>query len=178
MMKNPCNTCGKFAHWHKHHNSVGSLPAITKVADSQQNPSSTISGESKYTLKFNVPVVTDINGMSSSISVNTVHEPLFDDGAPNSAISSGQLQIFSDHLRVNTESPLVSIPSSLAGCTHWQYGPGTHSSAKSCNHGSIFVSLVSDSSRTVMSCHVVLDGSSQCVLGQNVTRCVDIEHVR
>ena len=70
---------------------------------------------------------------------------------------------------------LAPIPDSLNGHTHWQYGKGKHASPARLILGSIVLTVLSDNDRSVCITHLVLDGSSQWVIGQNVTRKSNIE---
>ena len=56
-------------------------------------------------------------------------------------------------------------------------GAGEHASPAREILGSFVLSAQSDSGRTICITHLVLQGSSQWVLGRNITRKADIEHI-
>lgn len=72
------------------------------------------------------------------------------------------------HLSVPIE--LQPIPRSLKGHKHWQYGPGAHENDVRRIMSSIVITLNVDSGHDVKITHLVLEGSSQWVIGRNVTR--------
>lgn len=96
--------------------------------------------------------------------------PLVGDGAPYSAIGSVELLLLTYHIEKDVGFEFQPIPLSLNGHTHWQYGVSDHSSAFSSNIGSVVITAISDSGRKVLIHHFVLDGSSQGVIGKNVTK--------
>lgn len=102
--------------------------------------------------------------------------PLVDDGAPYSAIGMIELKLLRDHLGLNECFELDPVPKTLNGYTQWQYGTGTHASAARDILGSVMISGHSDNGRCVEIRHLVLDGSSQWVIGKNVTKYANILH--
>lgn len=83
-----------------------------------------------------------------------------DDGAPYSTIGNVELRLLMDRFGNKCTAELEPIPSSLAGCTHWQYGTGDHSSAPRCIIGSVLLAAKSDSGHRILIRHLVLDGST------------------
>lgn len=114
--------------------------------------------------------------MSNHFDDAQARGPLVDDGAPYSAIGQVELMLLRNHLGMNDKVQLEPIPDALNGYTHWQYGVGKHSSDARPILGSVEVNARTDSGREVMIRHLVLDGSSQWVIGKNVTRRSDILH--
>ncbi len=171
-MKHPCNKCGKYGHWIRDHNSDGSLPSHVKSVESGNNSST----NGNNAVSFNM---ASLVGSAASTTVNVPSEtgPLVDDGAPYSAIGMTELLSLSNKLDINIPIKLESIPSSLNGHTHWQYGTGAHSSSVRRILGSIVLTACSDTGRDVKITHLVLEGSSQWVIGRNVTRNANLEHL-
>ena len=178
--KSRCNACHKFGHWSSEHNADGSLPATVRSTDkpSYSNSTGDQSAQQK-TMTFNMVHVSQVPVGSSSKSnliTNVTIGPLLDDGAPYSAIGLHELKIISMDLLPNWSGDLDIVPASLKGCTKWQYGVGEHSSAESEILGSIVLSAISNHGSPVMIRHLVLQGSSQWVVGRNVTTKGDILH--
>ena len=73
-----------------------------------------------------------------------------------------------------TNRPLTPIPDALDGHTHWQYGTEEHSSSRRRILGSVMFTATSDSGLNVFIRHLFLDGSSQWVIGKNVTQKANI----
>jgi len=113
---------------------------------------------------------------SDSIADDAALGPLVDDGAPYSAIGLVELRLLLDRFGQKA-TDLEPIPSSFAGSTYWQYGSGDHSSAPRRILRSIVLAATSDSGREVLIRHLVLDGSSQWVIGKNVTQKANILHL-
>lgn len=109
-----------------------------------------------------------ISGPQSGESNNgSVHVgPLVDDGAEYSAIGSIELQIL---LNIDSDVGLEPPPDTLNGHSHWQYGQGEHRSARRPILGSIVLPLKEDNRRIINIRHVVVQGSSQCIIGRNFT---------
>lgn len=72
---------------------------------------------------------------------------------------------------------LTPIPIRLKGHTHWKYGTGEHSSPVRRIPGPILLTVRADCGRDVNTGHMVLEGSTKWVIGRNVTRNVNIEHI-
>ena len=87
--------------------------------------------------------------------------PLFDDGAPYSAIGLTELHILKQQILLNFTGTLDNIPSSLNARCFWQYGCGNHASAKRRILGSVLLTALSDDDSLIRILHQVLEGSSQ-----------------
>lgn len=70
-----------------------------------------------------------------------------------------------------------SITDCLGGYTLWQYGSGSPASNARHILGLVVIKAVSDNSRNVLIRHLVLDVSSQWVIGKNVTKHANIVYV-
>lgn len=185
-MKFPCDKCGKYGHWKRNHNPDGSLPPHVKSFDSpqisqsrndrNQSSPSLDQGEKskKKTLSFSM---AKLSGSSASLPITGLLGPLVDDGAPYSAIGQVELNLLTEHAGLQTDHKLDKIPKALKGHTHWQYGTGKHASPARRILGSTVLTAISDSSNSINITHLVLEGSSQWVIGRNVTRKANIEHL-
>lgn len=184
-MKYPCDICGKNGHWKRNHNSDGSLPPHIKTFDEPINgsrhdapgaaPKRLQDGNGngkKITVSFNMATFV---GSSANTTSSDELGPLVDDGAPYSEIVLVELNLFVDHLPSNPI--LETIPESLKEHTHCQYGTGRHASPARRILESIVLTAESDNRNPVRITHLLLDGSSQWVIGRNVTRKANIEHI-
>ena len=102
--------------------------------------------------------------------------PLLDDGAPYSGIGFHELKLLLPYLETNWNGKLSPLPKALAGRTHWQYGSGNHASDLRRMLGSIDITAILDDGTNVNITHVVIEGSSQWIVGRNVTTKCDIIH--
>ena len=181
-MRHPCNKCGKYDHWIRDHNSDGSLPPHVKSVSERKPASYSTSSASsafardqkKNAISFNMAALV---GSTASTYTKPELGPLVDDGAPYSAIGLVELNLLKEHHRSGSPKKLDPIPSSLSGHSHWQYGTGEHSSPARKILGSTVTSAQSESGRTVRITHLVLEGSSQWVIGRNVTRNANLQHI-
>lgn len=102
--------------------------------------------------------------------------PLVDDGAECSAIDMIELKLlFND----DSSSGLAfdPIPDSLNGVTHWHFGTGQHASAFRKILGWTALTAESDNDQNINNRHILIEGSSQWVIGRNVTSKINILHV-
>lgn len=60
---------------------------------------------------------------------------------------------------------------------YWQYGTGQHSSETRKNLGSVVLSARTDHNNMIHIRHLVIEGSSQWIIGRNVTRFGNIIHI-
>ena len=193
-MKYPCDICGKYGHWKRNHNHDGSLPSHVKSFDAPHGSSASGSrsnGDSedrkdkskKKTISFNMATLTTpsdkdiLTSYSVSTSSSIERGPLLDDGAPYSAIGQIQLNLLANQIGMSPDLTLGAIPQALNGHTHWQYGTGEHASPPRRILGSIVLTATSDTGNPVSITHLVVSGSSQWVIGRNVTSRSNIEHL-
>lgn len=102
--------------------------------------------------------------------------PLVEDSAPYSAIGMIKLKLLRNHLGLNECFELDPVPKTLNGYAKWQYGTRPHASATRGVLGSVMISGHSDNDHCVEIRHLLHDGSSQCVIGKNVTKYANILH--
>lgn len=103
--------------------------------------------------------------------------PFLDSGDPYSAISMVELNMIADHFGLQTNPALDPITAALSGCTSWQYETGNHASQPRNILESIMLTSNTDNGSQARIRHSVLVGSSQCVVGRNVTSKADIENI-
>ena len=146
------------------------MKSVNKSSHSAANASN----ERKKTVTFNMATLV----VSSALSLTSnMIGPLVDDGAPYSAIGLVKLKDLAKKLGLSSNWKMAQIPSVLEGHSHWQYGTGDHASPTRRIMGSIILTATSDTGRPVDITHLVLEGSSQWVIGRNVTRKANIEHI-
>ncbi len=129
-------------------------------------------GSSKKSVTFNM---AKIFAGSSEMGVEfTV--PLLDDGALYSGIGISELKILSPYLRAKWSGNLYPLPDSISDRNHWQYGTGSHSSESRRMLGSEMLSASLADGTIVNINHIVIEGSSQWIIGRHVTAKCDIIH--
>ena len=114
----------------------------------------------------NVPAVSSL---ASTVTTDVTIRPLLDIAAPYSVIGQHELKAIASDLLPNWNGDLDIIPTFLEGRTKWQYSAGEPCSVESDVLGCVVLNAISDDSSYVMIRHGVLKGSSQWVLGRNVT---------
>lgn len=88
-------------------------------------------------------------------------------GPLHSAVESVELDILSDHMVISSNSALDAIHQSLKKRTHMKYETGQHASSWRRILGSIFLTAISNRGTPVHITHLVLDGSTKCIIGRN-----------
>lgn len=174
MMKHPCNLCGKFDHWKRSHSSDGSLPAHVKAVEKGDRNRAYAPVGKKKSVSFNM---AKLIGSSAATTVSKDLGPLVHDGAPYSAIGLVELKWRGKKLDPALSLTINPIPMTLNGYSHWQYGTGEHASQSRKILGSVVLTAQSDGGRLIDITHLVLQGSSQWVIGRYVTRKANIEHI-
>ena len=196
----PCHTCHKLGHWADDHNPDGSLkpgtpcfepnvvqpnpnPAANDNArnavGNDRNPRDPVAGFMANIVESGDSDPTPDNTVvcaSTNLSTPTSIGPLVDDGAPFCAI--GNVELMYHHRRLVGDSVIFGpIPEELNSCTHWQFGLGSHVSPRRRILGSVTLHLMTDSGSLITIRHLVIEGSSQWVLGRNITRTCNILHI-
>ena len=164
--------CGKFGHWASDHKPDGSLKTGVKsfsekpttVPNDQESP--------KKTLKFNMAKLS-----SSVIDLSSYRGPLLDDGAPYSGMGAKEFQILQPFIAPNWSGDYDPLPDCIADRPFWQYGCGNHSSESRKIIGSIFISAKTDGEGVIQIRHLIIQGSSQWLIGRNVTKHCNIVHI-
>lgn len=89
--------------------------------------------------------------------------------APHSATGFAELDVLPPKMMSCWNSELDPVPVEFSARLRWQDGAGSHASASSAILVSVIITVSTQSDVTLATLHVVLDGSSQWVFGQNVT---------
>ena len=169
--KSKCHRCHKFGHWRTDHTQDGSLKPGIKSFDYPAEGDVGSSAQPKKTIRFNmVQLVNDEKALDE-----TVIGPLLDDGAPYSGMGLSEFKILQEILLPTWNGEFDPVPADLG--THWQYGNGEHSSESRKILGSVFLNVRTDKGNNTSIRHLIIYGSSQWVVGRNVTRKCDIEHI-
>lgn len=95
--------------------------------------------------------------------------PLLENGASYCAIGHTELCQLSPQILPGRLRELDPIPDELAACRKWQYGIGEHSSLTRDMLGFVILTMKVPDRRSVEIRYLVLDGSSQWVIVDNVT---------
>lgn len=101
---------------------------------------------------------------------------MVDDGSPFSAIGDVELRFHQKPL-ADREMVLDPKPSELYGCDFWQFGAGGHASRRGRVVVSIVLLVTTDPENQITLRHIVIEGSSQWILGRNIIRACIIQHI-
>lgn len=100
-----------------------------------------------------------------------------DDGAPYCGIDLKEFKLIQPHVLRDYNACFEDLPDTIKPRTYWQYGSGKHKSESRRILGSIFLSLLTDQGNLVNMRHLAVEGSSQWMIGRNVTKSCDILHI-
>ena len=171
-----CNTCGKFGHFHSDHNADGTIKDGLPSNDNPPNASNNSNninrnGNGGAVLNFGMANLTpkSTTSLSSFSNVPSQLGPMVDSGAPYSAIGVPELCVLWSSLGRQHITEYDPIPSAISHYAFWQYGSGAHSSAPRRILGSVVLTCYTDSKRPICIRHLVIEGSSQWLIGRNVT---------
>lgn len=98
-------------------------------------------------------------------------------GAPYSAIGFTELCLLPSAIRLPKSKSFDPIPSQLSQFNYWQYGIRDHTSCKRVVLGSVQFQCRSDLETPIVIRQLVIKGSSQWILGRNVTRTCNHLHI-
>ena len=196
--KTKCAKCGKYGHWHADHEDNGTLKAnarssdepITNMTNNFETPAKNgYTPPPKQPVRFNMAKLSSsTNIIASTISINdqitkgnnnniSMIGPMLDDGAPYSAIGMDELRSIYLTIMPDWDGSLDCIPESIADRPFWQYGVGAHASASRKILGSVMIDVNIPDGYTIQLRHLVLDGSSNWVIGRNITKHSNIIHM-
>ena len=99
-----------------------------------------------------------------------------DEGAPYSGIGFHELKLPLPYLRTTSNGKFISLLKAIGCRTHLQYVPGKNSRESRCILGSINVTAIFAGGTNVNDIHVLTEGSSQGIVGRNLTTKCDIIH--
>lgn len=170
--KSTCRKCGVLGHWESDHNPDGSLNRPMRPSTNKNESSSNCkaSKEPKKTVTFHM-----VN-IPSAIFDNPVG-PLLDDGAPYSGMGLAEFKLIQPFVVPDWNGSLDPLPEIIQDRPWWQYGQGRHASAAKRILGAVMITVTSDLGNPVQINHLIIDGSSQWIVGRNVTRRCKIDHM-
>lgn len=191
----PCRRCGKFGHWQKDHRKDGSLrhgavssdkpivraaqstgTTLSSVTRNQQQSKNQINQAQNDESNSQQPAIEFISTLSSLSAATSVRiddccdsvGPLVDPGAPFSDIGCVEFEIIRH--RLIAPNPTIELqPEHLSMYDSWQYECRAHASARRKILGSVCILVRSDAGRIMPILHLVIDGSSQWILGRKKT---------
>lgn len=135
----------------------------------------------KKTLMFNREHVTNQPEILDHFhAVQHPHDlgPLADDGTPYSAIGDSELRVLSNVRAIKPTIAIVPITESLEVFRNCQYGTEQNSGSLRKMEGSVTIPSVSRNVKPIQITYVFPGGSSQWIVGRNVTRTAYQEHIR
>lgn len=165
-----CRKCNQWGHWHSDHFDGGSLKPGTK---SRKSKESTDAGKKTQNgLSFNMATLSGIES-----ALNGRVGPLCDDGAPYCGIGLTEFELIQPYVASDFKGTFDELPESVKSRPLWQYGSGKHKNEVRRIIGSLFLTAMSDSDNPIRMRHLIVEGSSQWVIGRNVTKSSDILHI-
>lgn len=103
--------------------------------------------------------------------------PLVDDGAPWSGLGMEEFLRLQSTIMLTWDGTLDELPDLIRSRPYWQYGNGQHASQKRRILGPAVLTTQSDQGIQINIRHLIIEGSSQWIIGRNVTQYADIIHV-
>eukprot|EP00171_Calliarthron_tuberculosum_P002818 IDg2818t1 len=103
--------------------------------------------------------------------------PLLDDGAPYSGIGLAEFTMLQEMILSNWSGEFDPLLDDIKDRPLWQYGTGSHASETRKFLGSILLKCSTKINTDVMIRHLIIEGSSQWVIGRNLTKHCDIVHI-
>lgn len=80
-------------------------------------------------------------------------------------------------INISKNRKIQAIPESVKVHTRWQYGMKKHASPSRKIIGRVFISAISDIKHPIAIPQLILERSSQWLIGRNVTRRASLEHI-
>lgn len=125
-------------------------------------------------------VINKLITSTSMPNTRSTHDkpgPLVDSGVPYSASGLVELRALTSTILPDWSGSLLTLPATVAYRPFWQYGRNGHASDARAIIGSIGLNATTDEETVASINHLVLDGSSQRVIGRNLTGCDDVRNV-
>jgi len=172
--------CGKYGHWYKDHYPNGSLKPGVKSYDTPQNGTngSVCYGNQRGTSSSNGKVSFNmVNLRQKSLELHNPIGPLLDDGAPYSGIGLDEFKLLQSIVYPSWNGKFDGLPSTVKNRPFWQYGVGSHSSKSRRIIGSVMLTAKTDEGNEIDIRHLVIEGSSQWIIGRNVTQLCNIVRI-
>ena len=171
-MQYRCHICGKYGPWKLNHSPDCSIPShvMSFNAPSTSNAHRSLSSNYAYISDHDLEGKDKWQKMTVSFTMETLNS------------SSASIRICSVEPLLNractgTSTVLHNWLNALNGHTHCQYGICDYASPARRILRSIVITATFDRSRPLCTTYVVIYGSSQWVIGRNVTRNANIEHI-
>jgi len=175
-----CKKCNKFGHWYKDHSPDGSLKPGVKSYDTPQigtNPAGS-TGNQKSTPNSNGKVSFNMVNLSQkSFELHNPIGPLLDDGAPYSGIGLEEFKLLQSIVYPSWNGKFDGLPDTVKHRPFWQYGVGSHSSKSRRIIGSVMLTAITGRGNEIEIRHLVIEGSSQWIIGRNVTQLCNIVRI-
>lgn len=156
--------CGKYGHWCKDHVADGSLKSGANSSDSPIFGEETVKRVSGRNHLLLILSSLDRLLLVSIIQIG----PLLDDGAPYSGIGLVEFKLIQSILLPHWKGRYDYLPSCVQDRPFSQYGTGTNSSKARKILGSVLLSARNDRGTTISIIHLLIEGSSQWIIGRNV----------
>ena len=168
--KSTCHKCGNIRHWASDHASGGSYHNTKYEVEAQKKNADQ---KPKNVLSFNMSHFGNIVNATSNCS----NVPLLDDAAPYSGMGTDEFELLAPILLPNWNGEYEPLPESVSNRPYWQYGSGNHASESRRIIGSVMLFARTDLGNCVDIRHLIIEGSSQWLIGKNVTKHCNIEHI-
>ena len=169
-----CCACGAKCHWVSdglYKSSHASIKkSVVKPQNAMDNRKNEKSGNSSGNVAFFIANV-------SNDATPNITRPLVGEGAPYSGLGVQELLRIAEDIMIGWKGNLDPLSEGVRHGPYWQYGNDNHYSTRRRIIGPIVVSMVSDMNERFDVTHVVIERSSQWVIGRNVTRKTDIIHL-
>ena len=160
--------CHQYGHWQSEHNDDGTLKSGVK---SNKTRADTNLGTKKL-MAFKMVQL----GPSTDTRDELVG-PLLDDGVPYSGIGHSELLILHPFIAFKYNSSFDPLPDEIESRPYCQHGSGENSSESRKLLGSVMISTLTGTSVPINIRYLIIEGSSQWVIGRNVTKHCNIIHI-
>ena len=177
--KSRCRRCKKIGHWASDNKCASNVSSNSSSSDHQSTPnqrSNAHSGSnSSNVLRFGMVNLEPPAGFLPS--AQSADDPCVDDGAPYSGLGEVEADKLFANSGMNWRDCLEPIPAHISNRPFWQYGAGEHSSLAKPIIGSIMLQMLTDNNNVIEIRHLIIQGSSQWVIGRNLTSKTNIVHI-
>lgn len=174
--KSKCRQCEKYGHWKSDHLPNGQLKPGVKSTDTAPDTDNVSQGRPKKTVTFNMVQVNGSCSHETSFDFNSIG-PLLDDGAPYRGMGLREFTVWQRNLLPHWKGTMDAAPDVLQDYSYWQYGDGDHSSDPGKILCSVPLCIKTDEGNVMSVRTLVIEGSSQWVIGRNVTKRCNIQHI-
>lgn len=173
-MRTKCHKCDMYGHWANDHKPDGSLKAGMKSNPKPEGTGSSGESPARRGATFNMVHLVPEN---VHVPFDNPVGPLLDDGAPYSGIGIEEFNMIQPVVIPGWKGVFDALPDSVKDRPRWQYGNGEHSSKWRNIIGSILIPARTDEGVTIYIRHLIIEGSSQWVIGRNITQYCNILRV-